>query len=437
MKNTVSLIKYEKAKGSVSQAIDMCNGFQSLKTSSRVLIKPNLVGWDNKGPYPLFGVLTTSKVLEEIIICLKERGLKNIAIGEASITCKDIGSSTEAIFNHLGYRIWKEKYGVELVDFNKEKMKEIDLDGHKINITAWLDECDFLIDVPVLKTHGTTVVSLGMKNLKGLMNKKSKSYFHHGKNIIDHLIVLLTEHVKPSLTIIDGLYALERGPLHTGRAYRKDVLLASEDTYGIDAVGAAILGYDVSEVPHLKEYASRHQRTTDLSDIHVVGNLMINDVRQRLEWDMGPWDEIPAFFIQMGLEGFRFPKPDHTLCTGCSYLLNPLIHFIISAKKDVPFDNYEVLTGKIMEPSGNAKKTFLFGNCIIKARKKDPQVREAVPMIGCPPKFNALVKTFKENGVDANPEAFFSYRGRTMKRYLRDPSFDIKDYYVEGAPPSN
>jgi uncharacterized protein (DUF362 family) len=414
----------------------MCNGFQSLSATDRVLIKPNLVGWDNKGAYPPFGVLTTSRVLEEIIIFLKENGVKDIAITEASVTCKDIGSSTTAIFEYLGYKKWREKYGIKLIDLNKEKMKQIELEGHKINISACLDECDFLINVPVLKTHGTTVVSLGMKNLKGVMNKKSKGYFHHVQNIIDHLIVLLTEHLKPNLTIIDGIYALEKGPLHAGRAYRKNLVLASKDIFSVDAVGAEILGYRIPDVPHLKDYADRHQRATDLSDIQIVGDVDLDKVKQPLAW-VEPWDEEshrPVFFAKQGLEGFMFPKVDHTMCTGCAYLFSPAMLLILSANKGVPFDDYEILTGKIMEPTGKANKTFLFGKCITELRENDPRINEAVPIKGCPPKYSTLIKTFREHGVDADPNVLFGIREAIMKRYLKDPAFDLEDYYLEGVP---
>ena len=131
MDNVVCLKKFEAATASILSAVEMCAGFEGVGSSSRVLIKPNLVGWDNRGPYPPFGVLSTSTVLEELIIALKDRGVNHISIGEASITCKDIGSSTQAIYENLGYKKWQDKYGIQLIDFNKEQLKEVDLDGQR------------------------------------------------------------------------------------------------------------------------------------------------------------------------------------------------------------------------------------------------------------------------------------------------------------------
>jgi len=79
-----------------------------------------------------------------------------------------------------------------------------------------------LINVPVLKTHGQCKVSLGMKNLKGCLSMSSKRAFH-GKDL-HRMIALLNTKIKPKLTIIDGLYAMEHGPSALGLAHRMNLL---------------------------------------------------------------------------------------------------------------------------------------------------------------------------------------------------------------------
>jgi len=46
--------------------------------------------------------------------------------------------------------------------------------------------------------------------------------------------------------------SIERSPTHIGKAFRKDLLIASTDIYACDVVGAEILGYDTKDVPHLE-----------------------------------------------------------------------------------------------------------------------------------------------------------------------------------------
>ncbi len=58
-----------------------------------------------------------------------------------------------------------------------------------------------------------------------------------------------------SLTILDGIYTNERGPLYDGNARRTDVLVASSDMLAADMVGSQILCYPPSEIPHLVQAA--------------------------------------------------------------------------------------------------------------------------------------------------------------------------------------
>ena len=61
--------------------------------SDKVVIKPNLVAWDDEYPIAPFGVYTTTKLVEDLIICLKEFGCSNITIGEGSVKIKkDMGT---------------------------------------------------------------------------------------------------------------------------------------------------------------------------------------------------------------------------------------------------------------------------------------------------------------------------------------------------------
>jgi uncharacterized protein (DUF362 family) len=81
-----------------------------------------------------------------------------------------------------------KRYGAKLVDFNSEPFEEVQLEKIKVKISRWALESDFLINLPVLKTHRQTKVSLGMKNLKGCLAIESKKKFH--KHDIARLIAL-------------------------------------------------------------------------------------------------------------------------------------------------------------------------------------------------------------------------------------------------------
>ena len=63
----VALVRWDYGKNSVTEAIELCDGFKNLNRSMKVVIKPNLVCWVDKYKYPPFGVLTTGVVVEAVI----------------------------------------------------------------------------------------------------------------------------------------------------------------------------------------------------------------------------------------------------------------------------------------------------------------------------------------------------------------------------------
>ena len=108
MKPTVSLVKYAKSPDSLMQAIELCDGLSGLRPGMSALIKPNLVGWDDLFPFAPYGVYTTTRLVEDMIIILKEHGVDRITIGEGSVEIKK-GVGTRAAYKGLGYEELEKK----------------------------------------------------------------------------------------------------------------------------------------------------------------------------------------------------------------------------------------------------------------------------------------------------------------------------------------
>ena len=450
-----SLVGFENIE-SVKLAIEKCGGFDDLKPTDHVLIKPNLVAWDNLGPYPPWGVLTTSVIIEGICQALKDFGIEKITIGEGSIHCKEIGSSTTQIFKKLGYQKLEDKYGVNLVDFNEgNHNKFIINDKHSLNVTDKLERCDFFINVPVLKTHVETVVSLGMKNLKGLLNSNSKKFCHHSNDLLDSFIFEIAKNFPPSLTIIDGIYSNERGPLHFGRARRRDLIIASKDIYAADLVGSYVIGYGTDEVKHLDMWADKFKRTKDVSSLKIEtaneyrdfkfrskdtnpgDKVELDKARRKLpfDWEWNSNNTCPDIYDKLGIKGIILPKYDYTLCTGCSFMYIPLMVGLMSIQQK-EFENFEFLTGKSMKPMGGAKKTFLLGKCQVALNKNNPDCGEIIEINGCPPSINGLFDIFAKHGILISKSIHDQYRIDTMKRYLEKPQqFPLEHFYLGEVPP--
>jgi len=429
--HTVALIRYLPNGNSLAKALDLCQGLQDVPKNTQILIKPNLVFWDDVIPFPPYGVLTTTRMVEELLFCLKETGFQNITIGEGTLRDQRANASTQTAYHRLGYHRFIRRYGVKLVDFFDEPFLPVEEDGIKMGIVKTALESEFLITMPVLKTHTQTKVSLGIKNLKGVLDVKTRRLFHSSEVDLDHCVAMLGRVLKPRINIIDGIYGLEYGPFPFGQAHRLNALLVSRNPLAADISACYLIGIDPEKVGHLREIAQWMKFPMGQENLNFLGD-SLDSLRKPLQWDWR-WAEDgsgPIAFEQMGIQGICIPKYDNTFCTGCSILMSPLFIMLISAwKKGKRPGGFEFLTGKMMESRGGYNKTFLLGQCIIKANRSNPKIRHAVPIQGCPPDFEDMVNALGENGVEIDREDYFRYRKNLMERYQSKPQFDPEDFF--------
>ena len=389
---TVSLVKFDGSLGSLRRAIELCGGFEKLDRNDKVLIKPNN-SFRHK-LVPPYGVVTTSKILDGLIQLLLEHGYKDISIGEGNIA-DVIGSDTRRGYRWAGIDRVAKRYGVKLIDFNQGPFQELDLGGVKVQVSKTALEADFLINVPVLKTHSQTKVSLGFKNLKGCLSIASRKRFHT-TNRLDTLICLLNEAIRSRLVIIDGIYMLEKGPDNLlGVAHRKDLIIASPDVFACDVVGATILGIDPLQVGYLREFAERHNRSLDISAIQTEGE-DIEALKENLEWKP---DIIKELFAPAKISGLSLPYPGGTLCSGCYVILSFALLAFSKGNPKRDFDNAELYCGQLycekeVKSTRPAQKILLYGDCAIRNNKN---LQDASKIEGCPPTFRntlfVLMKT--------------------------------------------
>ncbi len=433
-KHLVSIVRYETPLASVRAAVELSKGLDRMPSNAKVFVKPNIVFWTKAVPFPKWGVITTSRVVEDIIILLKERGIDDITIGEGTVTLRPKDTATPAhAFETLGYGRLKQKYGIKYLNVFERPFKKVDLgDGVQISFNRDVLESDFVVDLPVMKAHNQTVVSLGIKNLKGLIDIPSRKKCHNmtpGRDL-HFWVSKLADQMPPIFTLIDGIFSNERGPGPDGKLHRTNLLVASADILSADLVGARILGYQPEQVPHLVHAARHRRRPRDFSDIEVVGE-SIEVVTRPHEYDFeySQTDEVilPTPLAQQGIKGVFYHKYDLSMCTYCSGVNGLMISAIRFAWQGEPFDDVEVLTGKSMQPTPGKKKTILMGKCIYQAHKDNPNIREAIVIKGCPPKPADMLKALHQAGIKADAGLFENIDqlpGFYMGRYQGKPEYD-------------
>ena len=371
----VAIVKYDGTLGTLRKAIELSNGFERLRADSKVLLKPN-IAWSSRASKksPKFGAITTSRVMEDMIQLVREWGCEDIAIGEGTVVNKELGSDTFRGYKLSSIDRVARKYGVKLVDFHQEPFKRVKVDGIEIGISIIALESDFLINVPVLKTHSQTKVSLGLKNLKGCLDMKSRRESH--KQGLDRYIALLNTQIKPELTVVDGVYAMEQGPDFLGTAHRMNLIIAGRDNLACDIVCSSILGIDPSSIGHLQQFASIADRSLNINTIDVRGE-GIKEVAKKLKWKRSYED----LFQQAGVRGITFQDPGKHFCSGC---LVPWESVLLAFSKDnqgVNLEDVEVCCGAQVKPKKGSRRILLVGNCAIQANR---DLNNAVQIKGCP-----------------------------------------------------
>lgn len=431
---TVSIVSYTQPKSSVRQAVDLCDGLRRLPAGARVFIKPNIVFWTRATDFPKWGVITTSRVVEDMVGLLKENGIDHITIGEGTVLMDPKDTETPAhAHTSLGYETLKKRYGIDVINIFERPFETVDLgDGVRLNFNQDVLNSDFVVNLPVMKTHNQTVVSLGIKNLKGLIDMASRKKCHSAdpQKDLNFMIARLADQMPPMLTVVDGIFTSERGPSFDGKIRRSNLLVASSDVLAADLVAAKVLGYDASEVPHLVHAAGNCGRPLDLSDITVAGEPII-DVASRHEHDFLYSEDsercVPVPMARQGIKGLFYRKYDLSLCTYCSGLNGVALSAIRSAWTGEPWDDVEILTGKMMTPTPGKKKTVLIGKCMYKANKDHPDIQEMLAVKGCPPDPKQVVEVLHRAGIPVDPGFFENMDqlpGFFLERYKGKPEFD-------------
>lgn len=431
---SVSIIRYESPRKSVRKAVELACGLDHMPSQARVMIKPNIVFWTRAVDFPKWGVITTSRVVEDIVILLKEKGAREITIGEGTVFLDPSDRETsQHAFTSLGYDVLQKKYGVRYMSFWDRPFQKMDFgDGIGLSVNTDILESDFVVNLPVMKTHNQTIVSLGIKNLKGTIDIASRKKCHcEGEQMnLHHMVSRLADVMPPMLTLIDGIFTNERGPSFDGKIRRSNLLVASSDVLSADMTGARLLGYFPSEIPHLVHAAAHRKRLLDFTDIDLKG-IDIDQAASRHEYDFqytdDPMNSLPLPLAKMGIKGVSYRKYDLSMCTYCSGVNGLVLSAIRYAWKGRPWDGVEILTGKTMKPTPGMKKTILLGKCMYKANRDNPDIQEMIPVKGCPPKPSDIVKALHQAGIDVDPGLFEnmdSLPGFFLGRYVDKPEFD-------------
>ncbi len=227
-------------------------------------------------------MLYISEVLDAVIRVIKENEIKNIYVMDNSTQ----GNFTRLVFNVTGINNVIKRNGAKLLYLDECKSLKITIGRNKYQVDfpkilyehlVEKRENTFYLNLPKLKTHTMTTVTLGIKNQLGFLYHEDRKE-HHNTFELHEILADMYEFVKPDFTIIDGKVAIVNG--HYPLEKRLDeyivpmnVLIGGSDAVAVDAVGARILGYTLNEVKHLRISHERGLECANLKGITIVGDI--------------------------------------------------------------------------------------------------------------------------------------------------------------------
>ena len=271
----VAIVKGARGLEPVYRAMDLIPYREALEPWDTVLVKPNLI---TSHTYET-GITTDPVVIEAVINRVHELGKKAIVVEtEGGITSPDEAIHTTGMMEVI------ERLGAEYVNMRKldDKVELVVDDPRKVRKfkVARMATENAIITVPTMKTLHHTSITMGLKNMFGMITTRRKYTMHvHGMNNVIYDIV---KTLPPHLSVIDGFYGKEgKGPWQ-GEPVKMDTIIASVDAVAADATAARCIGINPETIDHVTWL--HEAGTGEMNDIEVVGDGIEAVYRK---WDRG------------------------------------------------------------------------------------------------------------------------------------------------------
>lgn len=382
MEPTVSIVKckdinnLQDIEEALRKGLDLIGGLETtICRGDTVIVKPNLI----KPAHYKTGITTNSILIKAICKMTREEGAKRIIIADGSA----VGYNTEKAFDETGLRDIAKDVKAELVNFKKSEWIPVPIPGgkviHRIKLPRIFLEADVVINVPVMKTHDAFPATLGLKNIKGVIQEEDKKRFH--KWGLSQAIVDLNKVAFPDITIIDGTVGMEGlGPTH-GDPVNLGIIITSKDTVAADTVAATVMGIDPMEIEYVKLAKEQGLGCGDISKIEVVGEKLNSVIRpfKQVRLDFSKYRERGIFIHEKGA------------CSGCRHTMEALISNLEREGNLDILKGYSIIFGQLVHiPDKLEGELVNIGVCTKKYKDKGYYIP------GCPPHPEDITLFFQE-----------------------------------------
>ena len=248
--DTIAITRtFDGIEEAAHRVIKQIGGMAAVLQGAKVaILKPNFVAGRSAETGSTTSFALLKAVAEEVQAC-----------GAEPVLCEMPGTEfdREATYTILGVEQFCEANGIRIlrIDPEGDELDWVELRPagakklRRFSIPRILNEA-CLINLPVLKTHVVSTMTLSMKNPMGILPRTDSRLMHTLG--IDQCIVDMNRGIRPDLTIVDGSVGQDgEGPLYGDRADLQ-VLIAGRDSLAVDLVCCQVVGIKPQDIPHLK-----------------------------------------------------------------------------------------------------------------------------------------------------------------------------------------
>jgi len=255
------------------------------RRGEKILLKPNMVAADP----PEKGSTTHPAIFYSVARLLQEEGLE-LSYGDSPAVHKP---STAA--KKTGMMEAANRLGIPLADFEKghDVFDETARQNKKFHIANGVLDCDGVVSLPKLKTHGFARMTGSVKNQFGCIPGKLKGEMHvklPDAKDFSRMLVDLNTQVSPRLYVMDGVMAMEGNGPRSGDLKPMNVILMSVDPIALDATVCRMMDLDPDFVETIKIGYEVGMGTYKAEEIEMLGDSIedfvdktFNVVRRPLE----------------------------------------------------------------------------------------------------------------------------------------------------------
>lgn len=257
---------YSEVRKAVRRAVELLGGPGNFCSPGEpLLIKPNMLA-----PHlPHQAVTTHPAVVEAALELAYDAGAKPV-VGDSP----GLGG-VKRVARVCGIEEVCKRFKTPLVDLGQAKMVKVAATTYRdLELSEAALEAGFIWNLPKWKTHTMMGLTLGVKNLYGCIpgKRKVKGHLRVGKdaNAFALLNLDLWETLTPSLTILDGVVAMDGPGPSRGSPVERNLILASSDAPALDLVACRLSGFSHRNVPTVK--ASIARGLIDPAKVEVIGD---------------------------------------------------------------------------------------------------------------------------------------------------------------------